>query len=150
MNTFAKIAFAASAAAFAGCIHVTTESEVKPIHITMDVNLKVDKELDRAFADETSASPKGDFRLVRDLVDRKAAGIDAKAMLVAMDGASDDDRLAIAEANARRLKRFSEIAKSNGVALEKVQTRHAAQMLARIPEGSGVWYEKEDGGWARK
>ncbi len=29
-----------------GCIKLKTEHEIKPIHITMDVNLKVQKELD--------------------------------------------------------------------------------------------------------
>ena len=45
------------ALAVAGCIQVKTESEIKPIHITMDVNLKVDRELDRQFADERQAKP---------------------------------------------------------------------------------------------
>ena len=30
----------------AGCISVKTEHEIKPIHITMDVNLKVQKQLE--------------------------------------------------------------------------------------------------------
>lgn len=30
----------------AGCLSVKTEHEIKPIHITMDVNLKVQKELE--------------------------------------------------------------------------------------------------------
>lgn len=34
----------------AGC-KIKTEHEIKPIHITMDVNLKVDKDLDDFFAD---------------------------------------------------------------------------------------------------
>ncbi len=29
-----------------GCLSVKTEHEIKPIHITMDVNLKVQKELE--------------------------------------------------------------------------------------------------------
>lgn len=29
-----------------GCLSIKTEHEIKPIHITMDVNLKVQKELD--------------------------------------------------------------------------------------------------------
>ncbi len=29
-----------------GCLSIKTEHEVKPIHITMDVNLKVQKELE--------------------------------------------------------------------------------------------------------
>ena len=34
-----------------GCLSVKTEHEIKPIHITMDVNLKVDHELDKFFSD---------------------------------------------------------------------------------------------------
>ena len=32
--------------AAAGCLSIKTEHEVKPIHITLDVNLKVQKELE--------------------------------------------------------------------------------------------------------
>ena len=36
----------ASAATFGGCLSIKTEHEIKPIHITMDVNIKVQKELE--------------------------------------------------------------------------------------------------------
>jgi len=36
----------ASASGVTGCLSIKTEHEVKPIHITMDVNLKVQKELE--------------------------------------------------------------------------------------------------------
>ncbi len=40
------------ALATAGCVHVKTDPiEVKPIHITVDVNVKVDKALDDFFGD---------------------------------------------------------------------------------------------------
>lgn len=40
------------AAALAGCVSVETKPiEVKPIHITVDVNVKVDKALDDFFGD---------------------------------------------------------------------------------------------------
>lgn len=32
-----------------GCLSIKTEHEIKPIHITMDVNLKVQKELENFF-----------------------------------------------------------------------------------------------------
>ena len=36
----------------AGCVHVKTDPiEVKPIHITVDVNVRVDKALDDFFGD---------------------------------------------------------------------------------------------------
>ena len=65
MKTEVMIAAAAAMCA-GGCIQLKTESEIKPIHITMDVNLKVDKDLDKAFADESSKSAKGDPRCVTD------------------------------------------------------------------------------------
>ncbi len=49
--------FAAMAMAF-GCLQTKHEIEVKPIHITMDVNVKVQQELQNKFktADEESKS----------------------------------------------------------------------------------------------
>ena len=34
-----------------GCLNVKTESEIKPIHITVDVNVHVQKDLDNFFGD---------------------------------------------------------------------------------------------------
>ncbi len=144
------LSLAVAAALAAGCFHVKTESEIKPIHITMDVNLKVDKALDKAFADEGQQKPQGDFAAVKEMLDRKAAGITNRAMLEARDKATDADHLLIAESNARRLKRFSEVAKSNGVSLETAQRRHAAKMRERIPAGSGVWFQDDAGKWQQK
>ena len=99
-----EVILAATAAlCAAGCIQLKTESEIKPIHITMDVNLKVDKDLDKAFADENAQSPRGDFRVAKGLLDRKVAGLTSLAMLEARPSASDDDKIAIADENARRL-----------------------------------------------
>ncbi len=39
-----------------GCFTIRTEHEVKPIHITVDVNLKVQRELDDVFSDLDAAS----------------------------------------------------------------------------------------------
>ncbi len=141
-------AFAAIAAG--GCLQVKTESEIKPIHITMDVNLKVDRELDRAFADENQAKPRGDFAAVKEMLDRKAAGITSLGMLEARPGASDDDKILVAESNAKRMKRFKEVSESSGVALESVQKRKARKMREAIPVGSGVWWQDDDGSWKQK
>jgi len=147
-----RIATLATVAAIGvvGCISVKTENEIKPIHITMDINLKVDKELDKAFSDESMAKPKGQFKEVKDLLDRKVAGVNRKALLEARAGATDDDKIVIAEANARRTKRFEEIAKSSGVALESVQKRSLKKFDEKVPAGSGVWIQSEDGAWRQK
>ena len=150
MNIRTSLLVSAALLSAAGCFTVKTESEIKPIHITMDVNLKVDRELDRAFADENMAKPKGDFREIKALLDRKAAGVTSKAMLEPREGATDDDRILIAESNAKKLKRFNEIAKSSGVTLEAVQKRSAKKLSEKIPAGSGVWLQAEDGTWSQR
>ena len=149
MKTAPTLAILAAVCA-AGCFHVKTESEIKPIHITMDINLKVDKELDKAFADENQQKPQGNFVAVKEMLDRQAAGITNRAMLEARDKATDADHLLIAESNARRLKRFADVAKANGVSLESVQRRHAAKWREKVPAGSGVWYQDDAGAWLQK
>ena len=146
-----------AATCVAGCFSVKTESEVKPIevkpiHITMDINLnvKVDKELDKAFADENQRKPQGNFVAIKEMLDRQAAGISNRGMLEARDKATDADHLLIAESNARRMKRFADIAKSTGATLDTVQRRHAAKMRERLPAGSGVWYQDDSGKWLQK
>ena len=150
MNIRTSLLVSATLLSAAGCFTVKTESEIKPIHITMDVNLKVDKELDKAFADENMKKPQGDFKEIKALLDRKAAGINAKALLEARDGATDDDKILIAESNAKKLKRFNQIAKDSGVALEAVQKRSAKKIAEKIPSGSGVWLQSEDGSWYQR
>ena len=146
----AAILPALASLSFVGCFTVKTESEIKPIHITMDINLKVDKELDKAFAEEKGAKPQGKFVETKRMLDRKVAGVTSKAMLEARPGANDDDKITIAESNARRLQKFTEISKSSGVGLEAVQKRYAKQMRERIPAGSGVWYQDDSGAWLQK
>ena len=150
MNIRTSLLVSATLLSATGCFTVKTESEIKPIHITMDVNLKVDKELDKAFADENMKKPQGDFKEIKALLDRKVAGINSKALLETRDGATDDDKILIAEANAKKLKRFNQIAKDSGVALEAVQKRSAKKLAERIPAGSGVWLQAEDGTWSQK
>lgn len=147
MNT-TKYILIASALVASGCISVKTESEIKPIHITMDVNLKVDKELDKAFADENQQKPQGNFAVTKALLDRQVAGFTNRAMLEAREGATDDDRIAIAEENARRLRRFNDVAKSSGVKIDAVQKRRAIQLREKIP--AGTWYQDDSGAWLRK
>jgi len=151
MNTPLRPLLLASATLLAaGCLSVKTENEIKPIHITMDVNLKVDKELDKVYADENNSRKQGHMKETKDLMDRQVAGLTAKAMLEARKGATDDDKIAIAESNERRMKHFQEIAKSSGVSLETVQKRYARKMLEKIPAGKGIWYQDDSGDWKQK
>ena len=150
MNIRTSLLVSATLLSATGCFTVKTESEIKPIHITMDVNLKVDKELDKVLAEENMKKPQGDFKEIKAMLDRKVAGITSKAMLEARDGATDDDRILIAESNARKLKRFNQIAKDSGVALDAVQKRSAKKLAEKIPAGSGVWLQSEPGTWFQK
>ena len=150
MNIRTSLLVSVTLLSAAGCFTVKTESEIKPIHITMDVNLKVDKELDKAFADENMVKPQGNFKEIKSLLDRKVAGITSKAMLEARDGATDDDKILIAESNARKLKRFNQIAKDSGTSLEAVQKRSAKKFAEKIPAGSGIWLQSENGTWSQK
>ena len=150
MNIRTSLLVSAALLSATGCFTVKTESEIKPIHITMDVNLKVDKELDKAFADENMAKPQGDFKEIKALLDRKVAGLTNKAMLEARAGATDDDKILVAESNAKKLKRFNKIAKSSGTSLEAVQKRSAKKLAEKIPAGSGIWLQAEDGTWSQK
>ena len=150
MNTRLTLLVSAALISAVGCISVKTESEIKPIHITMDVNLKVDKEIDKAFADENVKKPSTDFKPIKDLLDRKVAGVTNKALLEARSGATDDDKITIAEANARKLKRMNQIARDSGVALEAVEKRSAKKFQEKIPVGSGVWIQDESGAWSQK
>ena len=149
MNTVQTLTVLAVACA-AGCLNVKTESEIKPIHITMDINLKVDKELDKVLADENQQKPQGNFVAIKEMLDRQAAGISNRALLVARDKATDADQLLIAESNARRMKRFAEVAKSTGTTLDAVQRRHAAKWHEKVPAGSGVWCQNDAGEWLQK
>ena len=150
MNIRTSLLVSVALLSAAGCFTVKTESEIKPIHITMDVNLKVDKELDKAFVNEDMKKPQGDFKEIKALLDRKVAGINSKALLEARDGATDDDKILVAEANAKKLKRFNQIAKDSGVALEAVQKRSAKKIAEKIPAQSGVWLQSEDGSWSQR
>ena len=42
----ATVLLASLASLVGGCLSIKTEHEIKPIHITMDVNLKVQKDLE--------------------------------------------------------------------------------------------------------
>ena len=45
---------------------------------------------------------------------------------------------------------IAKIAKDSGVALETVQKRSAKKLFEKIPAGSGVWVQAEDGSWSQK
>ena len=67
---------------------------------------------------------------------------------VAKSRTRDDDKLAIAEENARRLKRFGEVAKNNKTSIEAVQKRRVLKIRETIT--AGAWYQDDPGAWLQK
>ena len=55
---FVLLPLVALLAAAPGCLHISTHSKIDPVHITLDVNLKVklERELADAFGDIDAAS----------------------------------------------------------------------------------------------
>lgn len=141
MNAYAAILL--SAVALAGCLSVKTEHEVKPIEINMNINLKLDKQLEELVAKEEKPS-------VRELLDKGAVGIDSKSMLVPRGSLTSAEFELVAESNAKRKERLQNMARENGGSYDDVAAAAAQKMVARIPDGKGVWYQKPDGEWARK
>lgn len=129
------------------CLAVKTEHEVKPIHITMDVNLKVDKEIDKAFSENKRPEPPKRFKDICALLDRKVVGLDNRGYIAARGELTDDEKLLVAEENEVRRKRYQEIAEKSGVSLEAAEKRGAAKSREYAPAGKGILYQDENGNW---
>ncbi len=144
-----SLALCAALAAGTGCLSIKTEHEVKPIKIEMDVNLnlKVDKELDKAFADE-QRKPPAHFEKIKAMIDRKDVGMDSKGYLAVRGTVSDEEREILDNSNAARRVKMREIAEKTGATRSAVELRRAEKMLERLPAGS--LYEKADGTWSAK
>ena len=54
-SSWRQLFLLAAVVATGGCIKLTTENEIKPIHITVDVNVKIDRALDDFFGDLDAA-----------------------------------------------------------------------------------------------
>ena len=86
---------AVAALPLAGCLSVKTEHQVKPIEINMNINLKLDKQLEEMVAKEEKPS-------IRTLMDNGVVGIDNKSMLVPRGNLSSAEFETIFEANSKR------------------------------------------------
>ena len=130
-----------------GCLSVKTEHEVKPISMTIDINLKVDKEIDKAFSENTHPQPPKRFQDIIALLDRKVVGIDNHGYIAARGDLTDDEKLLVAEENDIRRRRYQEVADKNGVSLETAEKRGAARAREFVPAGKGILYQDENGNW---
>lgn len=143
-GTFAAL----SAAAFAaGCLAIKTEHEVKPIQITMDVNLKVDKALEQELENEQRKQRKS-FEAVKALSLAGKVGVDERGYLVARETLGEEEADAVEDANAARRVRMAEIAAETGASRKDVELKRAEKIRERIP--AGVWYKDADGSWKTK
>ena len=136
---------------------VVTEHEVKPIHITLDVNLKVANEIKREFIEDSSGatSPqdtvKSEIRARRrerretitDLKKRGVVGEHSNGLLVYRVRGNEQADVVKAE-NADREKWFQIIAEENGMLVQDVAAERAKASLLFSPAGSFVM---KDGAW---
>lgn len=143
-GTFAALSAAALAA---GCLAIKTEHEVKPIQITMDVNLKVDKALEQEMENEQRKPDKA-FEAVRKLSLAGKVGIDERGYLVVRETLGDEETDAVEDANAARRVRMAEIAAETGASRKDVELKRAEMIRERLP--AGVWYKDADGVWKTK
>jgi len=158
-------AAAAAATLFSGCTPtIKTENEItiKPIQITLDVNLKVDQELNKAFnadngvkADPNSTDVRERRRARREQLvawkDAKIIGENNKGLLEARtaDGVLPPAVKPVVDAeNADRGTVFGLIAKKENITVEAVAQRMAGRMADRAPVGS--WVQNSEGNWLQK
>lgn len=149
-TAFATILAAALAAPlFPGCLSVKTEHEVKPIHITMDVNLKVDREIEKALDGETRKPPRNAEK-IRAWAEAGLVGVDNRGYVAPRGKLTPEQEDIVADANAARRAKMAEIADSTGAARADVEKRRAAKIRERLPAGKGIWYQEDSGEWVRK
>ncbi len=124
-----------------GCLSVKTEHEVKPIHITMDVNLKVDSQIEKAMAANDKPS-------IKSLLERGLIGLGNQSVLAPRGAISADEMEILVKANSDYKTHVAKIAEENGITVDEALKRGAAKFMERAP--AGAWYQKEDGTWEQK
>ena len=142
-NTLLTLATAGAALAAAGCLSVKTEHEVKPIEINMNINLKLDKQLEEMVGSEQRPD-------LKNLLDKGSVGIDNKAMIVPRGPLSTNEMEFVMEINKRRKERFETMAKENGSTYDDVAKSAAAKFVERLPADKGIWYQNVEGEWVQK
>ncbi len=142
------IAVAAVIASGTGCLSVKTEHEVKPIQITMDVNLKLDKALEQELEGQKKAPPKN-FDQLKALYARGAVGMDYRGYTVVRGDVTDEERDIVEDMNAKRRVRIGEMAESTGKKRGEVETAYAEKVRDNYLS-AGSWYQDAEGKWLQK
>lgn len=134
---------ASAALLCAGCLTVKTEHEVKPIHITMDINLKVDQQIESAMNDNAKPDMKR-------LIDNGAIGLGKDGLFATAPNSSisASELEYIVKANAEHKARMAKIAEENGITVAEVIARGKAMFLERAK--AGAWYQDDSGQWLQK
>ena len=170
MKQTTTIAAAATLALLtAGCIKTQNEVEIKPIEIkpmqiTIDLNVKVDKELDNVLdAPQTAATDNGTEkgRLIASFRERRAALKNLKSQGVLGENnrgllelripateATAEAALLLTAENAARTRMYEIIAQEQNTTADFVATRCAARVAERAP--AGFWYQTAQGEWLKK
>ena len=165
---------ALTAAALTGCFSHTVDVkpvEVKPVHITLDVNLKVDKELDSYFDENKSAGPaagapapqprQGEVDYSREAMiqrykARKAVIADLKARgvvgensngLLAFVTTKQEQESVVREENRDRRQLYKLIAEKNNQTREVIGARAALPHAEHAKTGE---YLMQNGEWKKK
>ena len=145
---FCIVAAAAAVAVQTGCLSVKTEHEVKPIQITMDVNLKLDKALEQELENEKK-SPTKTFEQIKALYKRGVVGMDNRGYTVIRGDVSDDERDIVEDMNAKRRVKIGELAESSGKKRAEVEKAYAEKVRDNYL-AAGEWYQDDAGTWLQK
>lgn len=136
---------------------VVTEHEVKPIHITLDVNLKVANEIKQELLDDSGAAPnsqngqKAQIRerrrerrdVIQDLKKRGIVGEHSNGLLVYRVRGNEQGEVVKAE-NTDRETWYKIVAEENGMLAQDVAAERARASLMFSPAGT---YVMKDGAW---
>ncbi len=169
-------ASALAAAALTGCFSHTVDVkpvEVKPVHISLDVNLKVDKELDNYFDEgktsETAVDPeknaasrkqdgvdysrdamiqryKARKSVIADLKTRGIVGENSNGLL-AFVTTKQEQQAVVREENRDRRQLYKMIAEKNNQTREVIAARAAIRFAERAGVGE---YIMQNGEWRKK
>ena len=142
------IAVAAAVIANTGCLSVKTEHEVKPIQITMDVNLKLDKALEQELEGQKKAPPKN-FDQLKAMYARGVVGMDNRGYTVVRGDVTDEERDIVEDMNAKRRVRIGEMAESTGKKRAEVEKAYAEKVRDNYMV-AGEWYQDDAGKWLQK
>ncbi len=153
-----------AAAGLSGCIHTTSEVEIKPVEIkpikiSLDVQVKVDEALDKsaqptgnAERDAISTRMRERRPQIQSWQEAEAIGINNRGKLE--NRLSEDDRsrkavqILIDAENQDRDAMVRSIAASKGITAEEVESAWALRSGDRAE--SGTWLQDADGTWYQK